>query len=83
VTHAWAWLVANGLYKDALATAVAASFARLAAWRPLRRHTQRQELIADLLRTDTPGGMADVLDELKKRGHHGAGPPPSAPSPHR
>ena len=72
--HIGHWLVANGLYKDILATSIAAVVARLAAWRPLRDHARRQDRIADLLDTDSPGGLTDLLDELKKRGHNGQVP---------
>ena len=73
----WDWLVAQGLYRDILGAGVAIGVARLGAWRPLRRHAERQERIADLLDTDTPGGMKDVVDELRKRGHgHAGGQPP-------
>lgn len=57
----WGWLVAQGLYKDLLATVVAAVAGHLAAYLPLRAHRRRQDKIADLLNTDTPGGLAEVV----------------------
>lgn len=64
---AWHWLLRYGLYKDVLATAVALTGARIVAWRPLREHRRRQERIADLLDTSTPGGLGD-LDAALNRG---------------
>ena len=55
------WLVTNGLYKDLLATVVALAVTRVAAWRPMRRLRR----IEDLLDTDSPGGLRDVVRALR------------------
>lgn len=62
----WSWLVANGLYRDLLAASIAILVTHIFAWRPWRKHVQRQKQMIDLLNTQTPGGMKDVVDELRK-----------------
>jgi hypothetical protein len=58
--HAWHWLIMNGLYKDLLAATVALAVTRIAALRPMRRLRR----IEDLLDTDSPGGLRDVVRAL-------------------
>jgi len=65
----WHALIANGLYRDLLAASVGVVVTHLFAWRPLRAHKKRQEKIIGLLRTDTPGGLSDIVDAVK----HGTG----------
>lgn len=60
----WNYLVSIGLYRDLLATTIALTGARLIAWRPLKRHTRQQALIADRLDTTTPGGLGTVHQQL-------------------
>ena len=64
----WQWLVAQGIYRDLVATVTALILGRLLAWRPLReirrqlrQHQESQARIADLLDTRTPGGLADLV----------------------
>lgn len=59
--HIGHWLVTNGLWKDLLAATVALIVARIAAWRPLKRLRR----IEDLLDTDSPGGLHDVVRALR------------------
>jgi len=59
--HIWRWLITNGLYKDLLAAIVALAVTRVAAWRPLRRLRR----IEDLLDTDSPGGLREVVRALR------------------
>ena len=59
--HAWHWLIVNGLYKDLIAATVALIVTRAAAWRPLKRLRR----IEDLLDTDSPGGLRDVVRALR------------------
>ena len=59
--HVGHWLVANGLWKDLLAAVIALAVTRVAAWRPLRRLRR----IEDLLDTDSPGGLRDVVRALR------------------
>lgn len=65
----WHWLVAQGLYRDLLASTIASTIgltaARIVTWRPLKRHTKLQEQIADRLDTSTPGGLGTVNEQLK------------------
>ena len=74
----WQWLVAQGLYRDLVGTAIALGGARLVAWRPLREHRKRQDKIADLLDTKTDGGLKDIRDGLDRLAadHHETPPPP-------
>ena len=65
--HVLHWLITNGLYKDLLAAVVALAVTRIAAWRPMRRLRR----IEDLLDTDSPGGLRDVVRAL--RGEPGGG----------
>ena len=86
----WHWLITNGLYKDLLAAVVALAVTRVAAWRPMRRLRR----IEDLLDTDSPGGLHDVVKALRaepggeKDGDeihvhpHGVRPSPPMPPPH-
>ena len=60
MTGIWHWLVIEGLNKDLVAASVGAAVAHAIAWRPLRALRKRQERIADLLDTKTPGGLGDV-----------------------
>lgn len=64
------WLVAQGLYKDLIAATVAFLVGHFLAWRPAKKivkaNAKQQERIADLLDTETPGGMHDVVEHLKK-----------------
>lgn len=62
---AWHWLIANGLYKDLLAAVVALAVTRVAAWRPMRRLRR----IEDLLDTDSPGGLREVVRALRGEDH--------------
>lgn len=69
----WQWLVAQGLYRDLLATVTALIVGRVLAWRPLReirrqfrQHQEGQARIADLLDTSTPGGLAELLPEHRR-----------------
>ena len=57
----WHWLIANGLYKDLLAAVVALAVTRVAAWRPMRRLRR----IEDLLDTNSPGGLREVVRALR------------------
>ena len=60
----WHWLITNGLDKDLLAAVVALAVTRVAAWRPMRRLRR----IEDLLDTDSPGGLTDLLRALRSEG---------------
>jgi len=62
----WSWLIANGLYRDLIAATVGVIVTHLFAWRPLRAHRRRQEKIIGLLDTSSPGGLADVVDAVKR-----------------
>jgi hypothetical protein len=95
---AWHWLIANGLYKDLLAAVVALTVTRMAAWRPLRRLAASQRRIEDLLNTDSPGGLREVVRALRGdggdqddgdadidargQGQHHPGAPPPVPPHH-
>lgn len=79
--HAWHWLVVNGLYRDLIAAGIGLVVTHAVAWRPLRKAAARQERIADLLDTDSPGGLADVKGALEKLGEHDRRKPPP-PGPH-
>lgn len=63
----WDWLVANGLFRDVLATAIGLGSAKLLTVRIIREHKQSQAQIADLLDTKTPGGLTDVLSAVKEQ----------------
>lgn len=63
----WQWLVANGLFRDVLATSIGLGAAKLMTMRPVQQHRQNQAQIADLLNTRTPGGLSDVVKAVKKR----------------
>jgi hypothetical protein len=62
-------LVADGLWKDVLSfsivTAGAAIVAKVKLIPAWRKHREQQDRTADLLDTQTPGGLADVVDALK------------------
>lgn len=64
------WLIRNGLYNAVITWAVFALGAWLLAWLkliPLWRHYKaQQERIVDLLDTDTPGGLKDVVEALRE-----------------
>lgn len=64
---AWGWLVANGFLRDLIAAAVGTIVAHIFAWRPWKRHVQRQQKIIDLLDTGKPGGLTDVVAAAGKR----------------
>ena len=61
MARAWHWLITNGLYKDLVAAVVALTVTRMAAWRPMRRLRR----IEDLLDTDSPGGLHEVIRALR------------------
>lgn len=73
MSAAWGWLVANGLWHDLVGWAVFTVCTGTLAWwkaRPwVREHLERQRRIADLLDTDTPGGLADVHAALRNLEH--------------
>lgn len=83
---AYAWLVANGLWRDLLAALIGLTVTRAAAWGPLKHlralaaeNAARQDRIADLLDTTTPGGLTEVktLLEHQPPPHRDVpGPPP-------
>jgi hypothetical protein len=64
------WLVANNLWKAAVAfwvtVILAAAFGALARpWRAWKEHRETQKAIADRLDTRTEGGLADVVKALR------------------
>lgn len=76
----WNYLVILGLYKDALGAVVgglvAMGIAHAIQWLPFsRRKRATQELIADRLDADTPGGIHDLV--------HGPGRTGQPPAWHR
>lgn len=75
---AWGWLVAAGFWHDVVGWAVFTVCTAAAAWwkaRPwVREHLERQKRIADLLDTETPGGLAEVARLL--RDQHAKHQPP-------
>lgn len=87
---AYAWLVGNGLWRDLLAALIGLTVTRAAAWGPLKHlralaaeNAARQDRIADLLDTSTPGGLHEVKALLEHQAplspHHEA---PAPPPPH-
>lgn len=60
------WLEGAGLYRDILASAIGLTAARMIAARPLKGVKASQARQEDLLDTSTPGGLAEVHEELKK-----------------
>ena len=63
---AFHWLVANGLWRDVLATVIGLGAARALAARPIKNVKASQARQEDLLDTSTPGGLAEVHAELQK-----------------
>ena len=70
MSEAYRWLVEAGLWRDLLAASVGVAVGHVFAWRPLRKiarqHAEQQAKIADLLNTDSPGGLAEVVREIRK-----------------
>lgn len=60
------WAVANGLWRDVLATVIGLGAARALAARPIKNVKASQARQEDLLDTSTPGGLAEVHAELTK-----------------
>lgn len=78
---AYEWLVAQGLWNDVVAVLVSLIVARV-FWPFLRdawvahvwrqhRMIEQQTRIADLLDTDKPGGLTDVIEALERRRERG------------
>jgi hypothetical protein len=65
IHYAYTHLVGLGVYRDLTAAIIGALVARLVAELPLRKHRQKQQEIVDLLNTHSPGGLADVVQELE------------------
>jgi hypothetical protein len=84
----YAWLYAQGLWKSVIAVCVAFTVGRIVRFRPLKRiHAQNKRLeaqnvraeaqgkrIEDLLNTETPGGLGDVVDALKHKNEGSSSP---------
>lgn len=58
-------LVQAGLWRDVLGSSVALGLGHVTVWVPFRKHRKDQKRIADLLSTETPGGLADVVSALQ------------------
>jgi hypothetical protein len=63
----WHWLIGEGLYECIVQWSVLTVLTAAAAWRPWRKHKKTQAQIIDLLRTDTPGGLAELAEILKEK----------------
>lgn len=68
----WHFLVANG----AISAAVKFVTMALLGWlvKLVRQYVKQQRKTIDLLRTDTPGGMRDVVDAIERTALASRGP---------